>query len=91
MGGCSDLAFFIKDIWLPADSELCQLEDPGFAAGAQFPLPGASFGRKWWPFPVWTPWAAVGGDDTMPSCFQARWTPQSCKPYLGGQSKGKAG
>lgn len=48
-------AFFIKALWLPADSEVCRLEGLGFGAGVQFPLPAASLGCKWWPSPLPTP------------------------------------
>lgn len=76
------LAFFIKALWLPANSEVCKLEGLGFGAGVQFPLPAASVGCKWWPSPLPTPCTAVGGGRTMSARCQAR-TPGRCRPWEG--------
>lgn len=90
MGGLSDPACFIKDIWLPADSELCRLEEPGFAAGAQLPFPDASFGCKRWPFPLRHPGQLLQGTTHCPAVCRPDGASRRCKPRLGGQSRGKA-
>lgn len=81
---------FIKALWLPADSKLCRLEEMGFAAGVQIPLPAATFQSKGRPFPLQTPWTGVGGATQCLPVARLDMTSGHCRPCLRGQSQGKA-